>query len=104
MPTTAMPTRSRPADDAAARRLRHLASCAACSAPLPTRPVAAHAAATSAAAAGRRFQWQPILTQDRQLQVVSGSTEAAAAAVQRGAEMRLFMTTDTHGTFYEEVM
>ena len=45
-----------------------------------------------------------MLEQGRDMAVRSGSFAAVAAAVARGADLRLYMSTDTYGTFYEEVM
>ena len=63
---------------------------------------AARQPAAPAPAAGGR--WQTMLEQGRDMAVRSGSFAAVAAAVARGADLRLFMSTDTYGTFYEEVM
>eukprot|EP01045_Picozoa_sp_COSAG04_P017359 COSAG04_NODE_1530_length_6451_cov_2.039830_1_plen_341_part_00 len=62
---------------------------------------AARQPAAPAPAGGR---WQTMLEQGRDMAVRSGSFAAVAAAVARGADLRLYMSTDTYGTFYEEVM
>jgi hypothetical protein len=108
-PTTPWPTTcSRPTRPGSSWRLSF-----ACDSGL-TRPMAggsparrrrieciAAAVCCSGGAAGR---WQPLLEQDQMLRVLRGSVAAAAAAVQRGADLRLYMVTDTYGTSYEEVM
>ena len=65
-----------------------------------TTPGAGGAAAATAA----NGKWQLMLSQDRNLGIVAGSFATAAAAVKRGADLRLYMVTDTYGTNYEEVM
>jgi hypothetical protein len=49
-------------------------------------------------------KWEVLLEQGYDLAVRRGSVDAVTAAVQRGADLRLYLTTDTYGTFYEEVM
>lgn len=59
---------------------------------------------SAATPADTNNKWQMLLEQNRDLSVVHGSIAAVAAAARRGADLRLYMSTDTYGVDYEEVM
>lgn len=84
------------------RLMRHLRAVRAALA--PTHPAGARLEVSAATPTGTSKRWQMLLEQDRDLTIVHGSIPAVAAAARRGADLRLYMSTDTYGTDYEEVM